>query len=380
MIYRLTVLLLAACMAVLNTWGTGGKTKCLLIGCDRFVSMPSTEPASANNTSAMASLLLDFLPGKVTVSRKVNNPGTVDSLADMIRETFRDTTEQDTALIYFSTHGVLWQEDGRRRMALLLSDGEREERLTPEKLRELLDTIPGKIVLILDACHSGAMIGRGADDFPNLFDNPRYRVLVSSGADEDSLFWNAETSAYIGTGYFTAALENALRASDPEQIDPNGNRRINLEELTKRLREIHGASTVYCQPERSREVLFRMPADRMAGSRLRGLSFGEPEQDGDAVLLPVHFRAEEEVRVMYQLVPALDGQWDFDNAVRLPDRERTSLIRGLVSPGEKDRKIRLTRQSLGGEGTALMQIITLQGEGLVPVTEAGKVVRISRSP
>ena len=377
MTYRLLLILLSVCMAMVNNFGPEGrKTRCLLVGCDRFVSMPSTEPASANNTAAMEALLPDFLPGKVMVSKKVNGPGTVYGLENLIRDTFRGAREQDAALIYISTHGVLWQEDGRRHMGLLLSDGVLEERLEPERLKALLDEIPGRKVLILDACHSGAVIGCGAEDFPNVFDDPHYRVLVSSGTEEDSWFWNEQTNAYTGTGYFTAALENALRASDPEQIDPNGNKRVNLQELTARLKEIHGASTVYSWPEDSRELLFILPADRKPGGRLLGLKFGEAEQDGDALLLPVHFRAGEEVRVMYQLVPKVRGKWDFDNAVRLPDKERTGLIRGLVSPGEKDRKIRLTKQSLGDEGVALMQIISLRGEELTPSIEAGRVVRI----
>ena len=107
-------------------------------------------------------------------------------------------------------------------------------------------------------------------------------MLVSSGAEEDSWFWSTETDAYTGTGYFTAALENALRASDPEQIDPDGNGTVTLPELTARLREIHGASTVYCWPEESGEKLFHPaegPEDRepIAGRGLRGA-----EQDGDA--------------------------------------------------------------------------------------------------
>ena len=378
MIVRTVCLFLTSLMMFVQfTASGGGKTRCLLVGCDEFVSMPATAPASANNTGAMEEVLRDFLPGEVTVRRAVNGPGTKEGLKELIRETFRDANEADVALVYFSTHGILFSEDGNRHMALLLSDGKNEERLEPEELRELLDGIPGRKVLILDACHSGAMIGAGAEDFVNRFRALNYRVLVSCGTDEDSWFWSAETDAYTGTGYFTAALENALRASDPEQIDPDGNRAVNLEELTERLREIHGASTVYCWPEKSREPLFRLPEDRKAGDRLRGVAFGEAEKDGEALILPLHFRAEEPVKLMYQLVPKYKGQWDFANAVKLPDRERTGVVRGLISPGEKDRKIRLTRQRMGEEGEALLQIISLRGEGQTPATEAGRVIRMT---
>lgn len=375
MIVKMIVLFLYTFMGFLNLFVPGGgKTRCLLVGCDRFVSMPATTPAGANNTAAMEEMLRDFLPGPFSVRRSVNGPGTAEGLEDLLQQTFGEATDADTSLIYFSTHGILFSEDGRRHMALLLSDGEQEERLEPDRLRKMLDRIPGKKILILDTCHSGAVIGAGAEDFVNYFRGLNYSVLVSCGADEDSWFWSAEADAYTGTGYFTAALENALRASDPEQIDPDGSGSVTLAEVTERLREIHGASTVYCWPEQGRTPLFYLPEDRKPGDRLRGLAFGEPEQDGDALVLPVHFRAETSVKLMYQLVPKNNGQWDFANAVKLPDRERTGVVRGLISPGEKDRKIRLTRQSVGSEGEALLQIISYRGEEMTPATEAGKVI------
>ena len=94
------------------------------------------------------------------------------------------------------------------------------------------------------------------------------------------------------------------------------------------------------------------------------------------MVLPIRYKAGEAVRVMYQLVPGRNGTWDFEHAVRLPDREKTGLIRGLVSPGEKERKIRLTVKSLGEDGKALMQIITFNGDALTISVEAGTVIAI----
>ena len=355
--------------------GTGeGGTRCLLIGCDRFVSMPSTEPAGANNVETMAALLEDFLGEDTVITRQVNGPGTVEAFEALVKESFREAKGADTALIYLSTHGILREEE----MALLLSDGSEEEQLKPEKLKEILDSIPGKKILILDACHSGAVIGKGAEGLKNWFEDDTCRVLVSSGALEDSWFWSAETDEYTGTGYFTSAMDSALRASDPEQIDPDGNGEICLEELVTRIRSIHGASTVYCWPEEDKEPLFRLPADRKPGSRLQGVRFGEAETDGESVVLPISFRAGEAVRVMYQMVPSRNGRWDFEHAVRLPDREKTGLIRGLVSPGEKERTIRLSRQTFGDDGKVLMQIVTLQGDSLTPIVEAGHAVSLMK--
>ncbi len=156
-----------------------GITRCLLIGCDRFVTMPATEPAGANNVDTMEALLKDFTPKGTKIRRKVNGPGTVKEFERLVKKTFQDAKDSDTAVIYLSTHGQLQEEGDQRRMSLLLSDGTDEERLEPQKLRKILDKVPGKKVLILDACHSGAVIGCGGD-WPNqFFEDDTCRVLVS---------------------------------------------------------------------------------------------------------------------------------------------------------------------------------------------------------
>ena len=159
--FFLCVLLLP--LGVIKSAGGDGVTRCLLIGCDRFVSMPDTEPAGANNVETMGALLTDFLPGEVRIQRYVNGPGTVEGFERLVADTFRDANDADTALIYLSTHGLLLEESGEARVEFLLSDGESEEYLGAEKLKQVLDKIPGEKTLILDACHSGAVIGCGGN-------------------------------------------------------------------------------------------------------------------------------------------------------------------------------------------------------------------------
>ena len=363
----------------LKNAGGDGKTRCLLIGCDRFVSMPGTEPASANNVDTMAALLTDFLPKGATVQQQVNGPGTIGGFEELIADTFRDANTADTAVIYLSTHGILKEdESGRQWVELLLSDGTDEEGLGPERLRQILDGIPGEKVLILDACHSGAMIGCGEGANINWFENDACRVLVSSGADEESWFWSADKDAYTGTGYFTSAMNNALRASDLSQIDPNGSGNVSLEELTARLRGIHGASTVYCWPEKSRMPLFSLPKDRKPGNRLRGLYFDPIKADDDTapVELKIHFNIEESTWLMYRTVPSNNGEWDFEHSVKRKDPEKKNLIRGLLEPDGKprNRTFSIPRGNLGTDGIGLFQVVSLHGDERTPVVEAEIVI------
>ena len=353
-----------------------GITRCLLVGCDRFVTMPATEPASANNVDTMEALLKDFTPKGTKIRRKVNGPGTVKEFERLVKKTFQDAKDSDTAVIYLSTHGQLQEEGDQRRMSLLLSDGTDEERLEPQKLRKILEKVPGEKVLILDACHSGAVIGCGGD-WPNqFFEDDSCRVLVSCGAEEDSWFWNVNSDSYTGTGYFTAAMDRALRASDPEQIDPDGSNTVSLTELTARLRAIHGASTVYCWPEENGESLFRMPAERKPEDRLQAVRIGSVEKAGNRALATVCFRVTEKIRVMYQLVPSLNGTWDFQHMQVQPDKKKTGLIRGLLPPGDWKRELSLPVSLFGADKRVLLQIITLHGDAQIPAAEAGWVITL----
>ena len=344
-----------------------GSSRCLVIGYDDFATMPDTVPCSANNAEIMNVLFLDFVPEVETVVRRVNEPGTVAGLETLIRETFACAAPGDTSYLYMSTHGVIWKEDDGTGMALMVSDGILEEALTPARLRAILDGIPGNKVLILDACHSGAVLEE--------FSAPEYSVLASSATEEESYFWHTENAEESGTGYFTTALEGALRASYPGQIDPDGNGEISLRETLDRVAGIYGASRVQGSPDHGERMLFRMPEDRGTPERILALAFDPLIREEDTLTLPFHFEVTAETRLEYRVVPKINGKWDFSRFATMPDKERSGTVRGRLSPGTKDRKIRISVSNLGGEGEALLQIISLRGlHSQVPVLEGTWVI------
>ena len=343
----------------------GGTSRCLVLGYDAFVTLPSTAPCSANNAEIMTALFWDFVPSAETVVRRVNEPATADGLETLVRETFSAAAPGDTAYIYLSTHGVTWEENGEKRMALMLSDGQTEEALSPERLKDILSAVPGRKVLILDACHSGAVA--------DALSGESCTVLASCGAGELSYFWYAFGAEGAGTGYFTSALESALRSSAPEQIDPDGNGEITPAEMKSRLDDLYGASAACLSG--SADVLFRLPENRRAGERVLALSFDLLLREGDVLTLPFHFTLTEETRLEYRIIPKRNGAWDFDAFASMPDRERTGTVRGLLSPGEKNRQIRVSAENLGPEGEALLQVISLRGlHGQVPVLEGTRII------
>ena len=354
-----------------ETAGKRGVSRCLVIGYERFVSMPDIAPCSANNAAAMTALFADFVPDMEAIVRRVNGPGTVAGLEYLIRNTFRESAPEDTCWLYISTHGVAWKEEGETRLALMLSDGKKEEALDPAVLREMLDGIPGKKVLIFDACHSGALL--------SVFEGPGDRVLTSSDAEEDSYFWRTGPAEDTGEGYFTAALESALRASRTEQIDPDGDGSVSMREILDRLSRLYGASSARGRAENDGQPMFRLPEKRDVGERVRGLVFEQAKPEDGALILPLFFTVEEATRVEYRIVLKRNGAWDLEHSSARPDQERTGTTRGLLSPGEKQRKIRISADKLGGEGMALLMVVSLRGiHGQVPVLEGTAVISVAR--
>ena len=68
-------------------------------------------------------------------------------------------------------------------------------------------------MLILDACNSGAFIGKGAWDaqLRNSFQSADYQVLTSAGARENSFLWR-DRDGVGGGSYFAQELCEGLRS------------------------------------------------------------------------------------------------------------------------------------------------------------------------
>lgn len=117
----------------------------------------------------------------------------IDSTPDDIRaaidEAFAGSQEDDVNLFYIGCHGEM--VDGEP--CILLHDG---SALSVRELEKMLRPVPGRMVVLLDFCQSGAFIGRSADPhfaqsalqiFSNTaLLNGKYLVMTSCGADEES--------------------------------------------------------------------------------------------------------------------------------------------------------------------------------------------------
>ena len=349
-----------------------GVNRALLVGCDSFVTRESTAPASANNVSRMADALSGGAMNLESLITRKGDVGTVHELTGLIRTAFSDAQPEDVSYFYISTHG-LWEEGmPAQDMTLLLSDGSREEGVTAAMLRQVFDEIPGTKVLILDACHTGAVIGKGVQsEIENVFTGSDYKVLCSSGGAEESWFWQGsdEDELGVGAGYFSTALVNGISVKGGYGADDNRDGVITLTEVKRYLLANHGASTVRCYPEEDDFALLRYDAEAYTGRRrdsvVEGVAFEGEVLSAQEPAVAFSFNMVKPAQVAYQIVYQQEGRWNFDEARLIyDDAERYGVYGdtpGYLSPGMKQRSLTLSRAETGSFGYVLVQLITQSG-------------------
>lgn len=355
--------------------------RALLVGCDRFLSRQDTTPSSANNVLQMEEALADGSMAFATLMTCPSGLASTGDLAAMILDAFSDADEDDVSLFYLSTHGVWDEEDEEVR--LLLSDGQRESAVTPWQLRTMFDQIRGQKVLIIDACHAGAMIGKGVDDMmQNTFRGDDYVVVCSSGGAEKSWFWSGDIDGerLAGAGYFSGALVRAISRRGSFGADDNRDGQITLTELKRYLLANHGASTVRTYPESSDIVVFTYHEAEHTGQNRAALidavSFESDVLTADDPTAYFSYNVVRKIQVAYQLVYHRDGVWDFDNATLIYDNNGD--FASWAKPGQeltlgiKERAITIDREAAGASGYVLLQLLTI--ERGMPAVAASRVL------
>lgn len=351
--------------------GNGRTNRALLVGCDRFLSQPATTPSSFNNVRRMEEALT---AGSMEFDVLLTRPeglSTTGDLAAIILDAFSDADEDDVSYFYLSTHGV-WEEGmSSGQMTLLLSDGQRETAVSAYMLRTMFDQIRGSKVLIIDACHAGAMLGKGVSgQLSNVFVGKDYTVICSSGGAEKSWFWSGdiEGERLAGAGYFSGALVRAISGEGSFAADDNRDGEITLTELKRYLTDHHGASTVRTYPESSDETLFTYDISAYNGTSrdalIEGVSFESDVLTADDPTAYFSFTVVTRVQVAYQLVYHRGGRWDFDNAQIIYDNngDFASYPKAgrTLTLGMKERAITINREDAGSSGYVLLQLLTIE--------------------
>jgi hypothetical protein len=369
--------------------------RALLIGVDEFVSRLSTYPASTNNVFAIQETLQASSTPFDTIMIPDEAVTGAESLTRLIYETFESADSNDVSYLYLCTHGESESEDGEK-AALLLSDGITEGRISPAQLEAAFNGIKGTKVILLDACYSGAFIGKGMRKQPKdvYFLGDDFKVLVSSGAMEESWFWNMAESAQQsslngyqqGAFYFTQALCQSLNPKYGCVADVNRDGNVTLVELYQTLLANHATSTPQVYPQNDDFIIFTYdPADlQLDGSQrspIGDVTFSSSTLSAADPTLTLEYIALRPVRVAYQIVYQREGKWRFDEAQLQYDHVEQYTAygdeQGAISPGRKVRTISLSLQNGDTYGYVLVQLVSIDGEKLT--VHAGRVIAISPS-
>lgn len=329
--------------------------RALLVGCDSFLTHEDTSPSAAMNVERMDRMLRTDERGYAAIVRRDQGLSGVEALREALEEAFAEADGNDVSLIYLCTHGLF--DRVSYEPLLVLSDGKTEGSLTAQALRELLDQVAGRKILVIDACNSGAFIGRGArgEAAANLFAGTDYKVLTSAGAYENSFLWRDREQA--GGGYFTQELCEGLRA---RAFDMSMDGTITLREAYLGLLDSHGASTAQAYPLSDDTPLYVYdPASWDGGERpLADLLLDTSLLSGGEDTLYFSFTVRRPVRVQYQIIYYRGGQWRFDAPQIVEDIENAE---GALLPGRKQRAVTLVSEDEAPYGYVLLQIVAQEG-------------------
>lgn len=219
--------------------------RALLVGIANYVDGRSRQGA-VNTTQGVSDALTQARYQTTRYLTDMRLDLTAAELFAAIDEALGGGNENDISLLYINCHGgvtsgIPWIE---------MRDG---VQIPARQLESALRSVPGRVVLILDCCNSGAFIGKAdaADDFVrgvvnafsateglNAFASSKYKVLVSSSYDQKSYRISSGTNATENTvstvfaRAFTEALGWDLMKDKTISIrgDLDNNRQITLNE------------------------------------------------------------------------------------------------------------------------------------------------------
>ncbi len=353
---------------------TEGHCRALLIACDEFLSAADTESIAHNNLLTMQQVLARDVRG-YEIYRQDGMTNSVDALRAAVRWAFADATEEDVSLLYISTHGEFVSNINNPEGVLLLSDGALEERVSAQQLQAILDEVPGVKVLIVDACHSGALIGKGispatgSERVVSGFRSDDYRVLTSSGGSELSWYWLARLeTAPPGSSYFTTALGQGAGIGGEAAADANRDGTITLTEMYEYLWYSQASSTVQTWPQDSDFPLLMYDVDAEEAAEpdeLTGIVFHDVGLNPQTAEATLSFTVSRAARVAYRLTYWQDGQWAWSEAVTLLDRSEwdgEGTPEGWMAEGRKEITLALAEYLPEDWTYAMLHLMTL-GDG-----------------
>lgn len=228
---------------------TVGTYRALLIG-NTYTGESNELPGCENDVDGMRTMLgrMTATPYSVTVKKNIR----AEEILSSISSTFGNASYNDVSLFYYSGHGAnSVGADGNPTSYHAALVGTFQTYVSIARLKTELDKIPGKKVIIIDACHSGQFIARDGtvtqvsssafnSQVVNLFANDDQlsgdvsRTAVVLAADGSELL-SEEAPAFIDragdtnfakSGYYVITACRSEEKSVSTGYDSNGDGKI----------------------------------------------------------------------------------------------------------------------------------------------------------
>lgn len=345
--------------------------RALLIGSDTFLTQENTYPIAYNNLSNLEQALAADSRTYLSISSYYDEIGHLSALESAVSAAFAGADDNDISLLYFSAHGAYRDENGQSTAGLYLSDGMEETLLSPEELYAVTSAIPGAKIILLDACNSGAFIGKGTATLSpsHPFVSPDHILLTSAGASEASWQWQGQGEFASGSSYFTDMLCTAISGAHPGDTNLDG--RITVAEAYAFISLNAAASTAHCYPENCTADLFTYSQTQAGAAFIDDITFDETLLTAGQSQVHFSFTVRREAALYYQIVYYRSGAWDFENAQHFLDDETGA---GTISPGRKQRSLVLDMPNGQDYGYVMLQFIALENDQ--PAFQGSRLITI----
>lgn len=221
----------------------------LAVGVSKFKKRPQSNLQFASKDASDFVNAVKALQGKLyreVVSKVLlDDKATRDTIIDGLQWLKRQTTQHDVAMIFMSSHGI--NESGQYYVIPSDYDPARVEASSVlyTYIKDAVASIPGKVIVFMDTCHAGDVLGRrGAKAIPADI-NRVVNELVS--AENGAVVFTSSTGRQQsfedekwGNGAFTKALIEGLRGK--ADFTKKGVITINMLDLyiSERVKELTG--------------------------------------------------------------------------------------------------------------------------------------------
>lgn len=355
------------------------RTRALLVACKEFVSQPDLGSAISGNLHMIGSALVGAGLRGTDLSVEDGTIGSVGALEASMEDAFSAASEEDLSILYLCTHGILSSSDDEQ-VYLLLGDGTMESPLSAAELYELIRGIQGEKLLILDACYSGALIGRGMPEqtllpgarageaLPSVFlADPSIHVLTSASGYESSWYYDSESLSSGAVSYFASALSSGIGLYGTLEADADGDGGVSLMELQRYLSVAVPSSSSQLLSARADSLFLPVATGPMLSRPLSGFSYGPSLLMADEPTLDFSFTVTQDTAIQYRLIDFEDGRWNWEDATVFLDEGDDGS--GMLNAGRKTRSLTLSNLSADDSGYLMLQIFSVCEDEVILCSE-----------